>query len=726
MNFKRPFPNFKQLDTMDCGPTCLQIVAAHHGGNFDINYLREISGSNQSGVFIGGLLDAATHMQMDAMAVSVTFERLKKDVPLPCIIHWEHDHYMVAYKITKNFVYVSNPKIGLAKYSHKKFKDGWIHTNSNEKGTALIVRPRADFITDQNRHQDRTKLSFLVNYFKPYKGLLYQLIGGLIVGLIVEMSLPFLTQSIIDYGINFNDLSFVKIILFAQLFLYLTQSSLEIIRSWIILHVTSRVNIQTISDYILILLGMPIAFFDTKTTGDFVTRLQDHQRINKFLSASSISAVVGIIEIFFFSFIFLYFSWSLFLIFLFGTATFLYWHYIFLKKRARLDHIKFDAEAKNNSKIIQLIQGVAEIKFNASQNRRRAEWYETQKELFHNSIDSLKLKQLQLNGGSFIHNLKNIFIVFASATLVINGSITLGTMLAVMFIIGSLNTPLTRLISFTLDYQDAKLSFKRLAEIHTLKKDKDTSLLKRLPNAKALVLKDLHFKYPGTGPKYVLKDINCEFPIGKTTAIVGSSGSGKTTLLKLLLKTHAPSEGSIRLDDVNLSTIDTEAWRKKCGIVLQDGFLFSDTIKRNITESDSLNPIDVKRYTKAILIANLTKLIEQLPHRDNTMLHNAGSNLSGGELQRVLIARVVYKNPDFLFFDEATSSLDSKNESEIVDSLNSFYKDKTVVVVAHRLSTVRTADNILVLEDGNIVENGTHDQLIKIKGAYYNLVMKQL
>lgn len=518
MKLNSPFPDFRQLDTMDCGPTCLKIIAAHYGGHFDITYLREISGVNKSGVFIGGLLDAATQMHMDAMAVAVTFDRLKSDVPLPCIIHWEHDHFMVVYKITKEFVFVSNPKVGLTKYSHNNFKDCWIHTNSEEKGTVLIIRPRADFITDANQYQDRTKLSFLVNYFKPYKKLLYQLVGGLIVGLIIEMSLPFLTQSIIDYGISFNDLSFVKIILFAQLFLYLTQSSLEIIRSWLILHVTSRVNIQTISDYILILLGMPIAFFDTKTTGDFITRLQDHQRVNKFLSANSLSAVVGIIEIIFFSFIFLYFSWYLFLIFLFGTVAYLYWHYIFLKKREQLDHVKFDAEAKNNSKIIQLIQGVAEIKFNASQNRRRAEWYETQKELFHNSIESLKLKQIQLNGGSFIHNLKNIFIVFVSANLVIEGSITLGTMLAVMFIIGSLNTPLTQLISFTLDYQDAKLSFKRLAEIHTLKKDKDTTLLKYLPIAKAIVFKDLHFKYPGTGPKYVLKNINCEFPIGKTIA----------------------------------------------------------------------------------------------------------------------------------------------------------------------------------------------------------------
>lgn len=720
------FPNFRQLDKMDCGPSCLKIISAYHGGSHDLSKLRELCGVGASGVALGGILEASEHIQMDSMAIGVTFEELKKDVPLPCIIHWNNDHFMVVYKIKSEKVYVSDPAIGLMSYSEDEFKKGWFANSSTTTGAAIILRPRSDFL-DSTEYQDEKKtLSFLFEYFKPYKKLIYQVIIGILLGTIIQVSIPFMTQSMVDYGINFNNLNFIKVILAAQLILYLTQSAIEFIRSWIILHVTTRINIQIISDFILILMGMPIRFFESKNPGDFMQRIADHDRINNFLSGNSLIAVMGIINIVVFSAILMYFNISVFLIFLFGTAVYFTWHILFLKKRAVLDHLKFNEDANNQAHIMQLIYGAEEIKFNASQNRRRSNWYKTQIKQFKISIKTLRLEQIQVKGGTVINEVKNIIIIFVAATSVVSGNITLGTLLAIMFILGSLNVPIKDIMNFILKYQDAQLSLQRLVEIHGYLDKEEEVPTAQVPSAKELILKNVSFKYPSSGPNYILKNIDCSFPIGKTTAIVGSSGSGKTSLLRLLLRVYEPNEGSIYLDNTNLSNINKLAWRKECGAVLQKGFIFDDTLRNNITESDSLRRFDEERYNEAIQIANLGELTESLPKGNDTIIHGAGSNLSGGERQRVLIARAVYKNPNFIFFDEATSSLDSKNESEIMEKLERFYEKKTVIVIAHRLSTVRNADNIIVLNKGGIVETGTHEDLIKKKGFYQELVAKQL
>lgn len=724
--FAAKFPNFRQLDKMDCGPSSLKIISAYYGGNHDLNKLRELCGVGTTGVSIGGMLEASELIQMDAMAIAVTFDELKNDVPLPAIVHWNNNHFLVVYKIKSGKVYVSDPAIGLMSYSEVDFKKGWFGNSSKETGAAVILRPRSDFLDSSQYNEEKKTLSFLIEYFKPYKKLIYQVVIGLLLGVITQLSIPFLTQSMVDYGINFDNLSFIKIILAAQLILYLTQSGIEFVRSWIILHVTTRINIQIISDFILILMGMPIKFFESKNPGDFMQRISDHDRINNFLSSNSLIAIMGILNIVIFGAVLMYFNLGVFLIFLVGTGLYFGWHLMFMRRRAILDHLKFEEDSNNQAHIMQLIYGAEEIKFNASQNRRRSNWYNTQIKLFKISIKTLRLEQIQIKGGTVLNEVKNIFIVFVAANSVVTGNITLGTLLAIMFIIGSLNVPIKDLMNFILDYQDAKLSLKRLVEIHGyLENDENVSTIK-VPKAKELVFKNVSFKYPSSGPNYILKDIDCTFNIGKTTAIVGSSGSGKTSLLRLLLRVYEPNMGGIYLDGTKIGNVNKAAWRKQCGSVLQKGFIFDDTLRNNITESGSLRRFDEERYNEAIEVSNLKELVESLPNGNDTVIHGAGSNLSGGERQRVLIARAVYKNPNFIFFDEATSSLDSKNESEIMEKLEHFYEKKTVIIIAHRLSTVRNADNIIVLNKGKIVETGTHIELLNKNGYYQELVAKQL
>ena len=724
------FPFYKQLDQMDCGPTCLRMIAKYYGRLYPANFLRQKSNITRDGVSMAGIAEAADTIGFHTLAVALDFETFKNEVPLPCIAYWRQRHFVVVYKITKNKVFIADPGHGFLEYSKEDFIQGWIGKNAdcNSEGYLLIIEPTPRFYEFGEAEKTKYGFRFLAKYFIPYRKYIYQLFLGLFAGSILQLIFPFLTQSIVDYGINYENISFIYLILIGQLILFISQTTVEVIRSWILLHVTSRINISLISDFLMKLMRLPIAFFDSKNTGDILQRIYDHERIQDFFSSTTLNTLFSAFNVIVFGLVLAYYDTTIFLLFFFGSLIYIGWTLIFLKKRAHLDYKRFDQAADNQSNIVQLISGMQEIKLNGSERRRRWEWEGIQVKLFKISIKSLSLTQTQNVGGQFFNELKNIFITFISAKSVINGDLTLGMMLSVQYIIGQLNLPINNFITFIQSGQDAKISLERLAEIHQKKEEESEGVnrIEELSKNKSIYIDKLVFRYGGKKAKKVLDNVTFKIPEGKVTAIVGTSGSGKTTLIKLLLKFYNPEQGKISIGKNNLSQINTVFWRRNCGSVMQDGFIFNDTIARNITESDSEGIMNKERLFQAAKVANISDFIEELPLGYNTKIGASGANISGGQKQRILIARAVYKNPHYIFFDEATSSLDSNNEKDIMHNLEEFYKGKTVVVVAHRLSTVKNADQIIVLEKGKVIEQGDHFTLTAKKGVYYSLVKNQL
>ena len=731
---KKKFPFYRQLDQMDCGPTCLKMIAKHYGKTVGIDYLRENSSIGRAGVSFGGIAECAESLGLHSLAVYVNFETFKNEAPLPCIVHWRQRHFVVVYKIEKDKIYIADPGHGLIKYDKKGFIKAWTGATDNfdgAEGYLLLLEPTPAFYDTPGEKKVKKDFGFkfLGRYFKPYKQQIFQLILGLIVGSALQLIFPFLTQSIVDYGINYQNINFIYLILIAQLTLFISQTSVEIIRSWLLLHVTSRININLISDFLIKLMKLPVSFFDSKNTGDIIQRIQDHDRIQEFLSATTLNTLFSTFNIIIFGSVLAYYNVSIFVVFFIGSILYIGWTLIFLKKREELDYRRFDEAADNQSSIFQLITGMQEIKLNGSERRRRWEWEAIQVRLFKISMKGLSLSQAQNTGGVFLNELKNILITFIAASSVVNGDLTLGMMLAVQYIIGQLNLPINNFVTFIQAGQDAKISLERLAEIHVKKEEesKDDNILKKLPEGDGtLKIENLSFRYGGKTSPMVLKKLNFEIPEGKVTAIVGASGSGKTTLIKLLLRFYDAKKGKILVGNVDLRNISTKQWRRHCGAVMQDGFIFGDTIARNITESDSDDTIDKERLLHAVDHANISDFISELPTGFNTVIGNSGIGVSGGQKQRLLIARAVYKNPKYIFLDEATSALDANNEKKIMEKLNEFYKGRTVVVVAHRLSTVKNADQIIVLNQGEIAETGSHKELTAKKGLYYELVKNQL
>jgi len=715
---------------MDCGPTCLRMIAKHYGRSYALEVLRNKSNITREGVSMGGIAEAAEAIGFHTMAVSLDYNTLEKEVPLPCIAHWRQRHFVVIYKIAKGKVYIADPAHGLVAYPIATFIEGWVGKGADRlaEGYLLLFETTPQFFEYDGVEKKKFGFHFLASYFKPYSRYIVQLFLGLFVGSILQLIFPFLAQAIVDYGINYQNLNFIYLILAAQLTLFISQTTVEIIRSWILLHITSRINISLISNFLAKLMQLPIAFFDSKNTGDIIQRIYDHDRIQEFLSSTSLNTVFSSFNILVFGVVLAYYNWTIFFIFFLGSFIYIGWTILFLKKRAELDYKRFDQASDNQSSIFQLISGMQEIKLSGSERRRRWEWEAIQVKLFKISLKSLSLTQTQNVGGRFFNELKNILITFIAAKSVIDGSLTLGMMLSVQYIIGQLNLPINNFITFIQTGQDAKISLERLSEIHEKENEENerSEPIRELPNTKSLAIKNLTFQYGGKNTPKVLDDISFEIPEGKITAIVGASGSGKTTLIKLLLKFYEPTKGSIHVGKSKLKNISTKFWRKNCGTVMQDGFLFGDTIARNISESDSEGQIDKKRLLHAVEVANISDFIEELPSNFDTKIGTAGANVSGGQKQRILIARAVYKNPNFIFLDEATSALDANNEKKIMEKLEAFYEGKTVVVVAHRLSTVKSADQIVVLEKGRIIEKGDHKALTAKKGVYFSLVKNQL
>ncbi len=726
MSKKIPF--YKQLDYRDCGPTCLRMIASYYGKKLSREYLREKAGITKIGVTLGGIADAAENIEMRTLGLRVSIDRLMNEVPLPCIVPWEQNHFIVVYKTTKNKIFVADPAKKLLSYRKEEFLEKWTSLTDNT-GYVLAIEPNANFYNlDVDAKKNNRGLRFLLPYLKPYKKAISQLFIGLLLGTIIQFILPFLIQSTIDFGVENQDINFIYIILLAQLFLFASQTLIQIFREWLLLHITSRLNIKMVSDFLHKILNLPVSYFETRNTGEHLQRITDHRRIQTFISTSSFNMVYSFILFTTFNIVLAFYSLKVFFIFIIGAALYMIWVLFFLKQRAELDFKRFDETSQSQTALVEIIDGVHEIKINNSQRKNRWKWEQIQIKLFKTSISSLSLNHYQTIGSGFINELKNIIITFLSATLVVNGEITLGIMLSIQYIVGQLNVPLNDFIGFIQAWQDAKLSIERLQQVHDKKEedDKKDNKLKEMPNKKDIKLSDVSFRYGGETTPYVLKNINCTFEEGKVTAIVGASGSGKTTLLKLLLKFCTPTKGNISIGETDLLNLNNNFWRENCGAVLQDTFIFNDTILGNIIESEQDNEVNIQKLKSATDIANINEFVNKLPNKLNTSIGSSGLQLSGGQIQRIVIGRAVYKNPDFVFFDEATSALDANNEKLIMKKLDDFMKKRTAIVIAHRLSTVKNADKIIVLEDGEIVEEGNHEALTKKKGKYYELVKNQL
>lgn len=689
--------------------------------------IRDLSETNREGSSLLGISNAAESLGFRTLGVLVDFNALK-EAPFPCIIHWNNQHFVVVYKIDKNeLVYLSDPAYGLITYPKKEFIKFWIGEGSDEntEGIVLMLDPTPAFFEDPSEKDDKVlNFSFLSKYFLRYKSLLFQIFVGLVVSSILSLMLPFLTQSIVDIGIQNQDLNFVYLILIAQIMLFIGKTGIEIIRSWILLHLSTRVNISIISDFFIKLMKLPINYFDTRMTGDLMQRINDHHRIEQLLTSSSINTVFSLINIVVFSAVLFYYDYRLFLVYLGGSALYALWIVVFLKKRKELDHKKFSQISDEQSKVIELINGMQEIKMFNAERKKRWGWEAIQIKLFDIRIKSLSLEQWQSVGGNFINQLKDITITFLSAKLVLSGNLTLGMMLSVQYIVGQLSSPLVQLIDFVKQAQDAKISIERLGEIHNKDNEENADELysSEVPE-KDIEIRNVSFRYIGSA-NLVLKDLNLTIPYQKTTAIVGASGSGKTTLLKLLLKFYEPNEGEIKIGNTPMKNISPRFWRDQCGVVMQEGYVFNDTIANNIAVGEDY--IDKAKMRQAVDVANIKGFIEELPLSYNTKVGNEGIGVSGGQKQRLFIARAVYKSPEYIFFDEATSALDANNEKVIMENLEKFFKGKTAVVIAHRLSTVKRADKIIVLDKGMVVEEGSHAELVARKGEYYRLVKNQL
>ena len=755
------FPFIQQFDSMDCGPTCLAMIAKHYGKTISIHSLREKTQIGKEGVNLLGISEAAEQVGFRTQCVQLTYKSLVEDATLPAVIHWDQNHFVVVYKISKKKFYIADPASKTKILSEKEFRSQWVSNVQDDEGIALLLEPSPTFyVSNEEREKSALGFTTIFRYIFPYKSLVYQLVFGLGIGSILQLILPFLTQSVVDVGVNTGNIHFVYIVLIAQLALFIGRMAVEFVRSWILLHISSRINISILTDFLIKLMKLPVSYFDSKKTGDILQRMNDHSRIESFLTGSSLNILFSLLNLFIFSAVLAFYNSLIFFIFIITSILYSSWVFIFMKQRRKIDHKRFDISSKDQSSMIQLVQGMQEIKLHGVEKPLRWKWEQLQAKLFKLGVKILSLQQWQQAGGFVLNEGKNIAITFISAKAVIDGDMTLGSMLAVQYIIGQLNSPIEQMIGFAQSWQNAKISMERLNEIHQLEDEEPSNKfwVQELPpsflnsrfSASKNILQDyslipgkfmtngngsykansyIHFQnvcftYPGAGNEPVLKDINLSIPQGKTTAIVGVSGSGKTTLLKLLLKFYQPQKGDIRLNFASLASISHKAWRNHCGVVMQESFIFSDSIAKNIAVG--VERINHNRLYEAIQMANIGEFIEELPLGVHTKIGAEGIGLSMGQKQRILIARAIYRNPDFIFFDEATNSLDANNESRIIQNLQHFFKGRTVIVVAHRLSTVKHADQIVVLNKGIITEKGNHNELVNLKGEYFTLVKNQL
>lgn len=716
-----------QRDTIQCGVSCLQMICKYHGQSYSFEELEKICVPTIEGVSLLGIKDAAETLGFSTACCQMSLRALKR-TPFPCILHWNQNHFVVLYKYSRGKFYIADPGIGKIEYNEKEFVKHWIFNKYKDgMGTCLLLQPSHSLLKKKNQLNDKScSLDVVLKYVRQYKEYLAILAFGLFVGCLLEIVLPFLTQAIVDIGINKRDISLIWLILLGELMIVIGKTAIDFIRRWLLLHISVRLNLFLISDFFIKLLKLPMSFFESKLVGDFMQRIGDHNRIQSFLTNQVLSLLFSFVSFIVLGSVLAYYDIKIFVTFIVGSVIYAVWIALFLKERKIIDYKLFGLQAKNQDRTFQFITSIQEIKLQGCERRRRWEWEDNQADLFLVQMKSMRLQQSQEAGSIFINEVKNIIITVLAATAVIHGQMSLGAMLAVQYIIGQLNSPIEQLMSFVNSFQDVKLSLERINEIHRVKEEETNRIqLTEFSNIdKSIYLDRIDFKYNHHSRKNIIENITLCIPHGKVTAIVGASGCGKTTLLKLLLGFYPVIKGSISVAGHNLNEYNIKWWREHCGVVMQDGVIFSESIARNIAIDDS--EVNEERLENAAKLANIHEYIINLPLGYSTLIGRDGVGLSQGQKQRILIARAVYKNPDFIFLDEATNALDAKNERVIVENLNEFYKGRTVVVVAHRLSTVKNADQIIVLDGGKVVEVGNHISLITKQGTYYNLVKNQL
>lgn len=700
------------------------MICQHYGRRVPLQKARELCDKGQRGVHLLGIHRAAEDLGLRSTAVKIHIDMFMEEAKFPCVLHWKQDHFVIAYKSKGNKIYIADPGVGKFKVDKEEFRDFW--TVDGKNGVALFVEPTSMFYQqEEETHEHKGGLAHLLSYVFRFKSLLGQLGLGALVGTLLNMVFPFLTQALVDQGVGNRDVSFIYMILAAQMMLFLGRTATEFIRGWIMVHMGTRINIAVLSDYLTKLMRLPLSYFEKKNLGDVLQRIADHKKIEEFLTSHSINVVFSMLNLVVFSVIMAYYSVTIFLIFFVGSILSIAWVILFLNKRKVVDYQTFRHMSNNQNAVVQIVDGMPEIKLNQSSARRRWEWEGIQGKLFKVRLKSLAIEQYQQAGTLFLNEGRSILITFIAAYQVVNGNLTLGMMMAITYMLGQMNGPIEQVISFITLAQDAKISMDRLSEIQELKEEDhpDDGKITHI-TVGDINIRNLQFKYEKHETSYILDDIDLVIPHKKTTAIVGASGSGKTTLMKLLLHFHEIKRGDIKIGEHSISNISPDEWRSKCGVVMQDGFIFSESIAKNIAMGNE--SIDYERLLHAAKTANIHDEVEKMPQGYLTQIGREGVGLSGGQSQRILIARAIYKNPEYLFFDEATSALDAANEKSIRDNLQYFFKGKTAVIIAHRLSTVRNADQIVVLDKGKVIELGTHDELTKNKGTYYSLVKNQL
>lgn len=733
----KKFPHYSQLNSSDCGPTCLRMIASYYGKEYSPETLRKHCFISRNGVSMLRICDAAEYIGMHALGMKLTLNQLINEVNFPCILHWNQNHFVVCYGVKRRHrngslrFYIADPASQCLTYNEEEFKRGWLggQFDGEPCGVALLLEPGGNFGDKEDdglEQRQRKGLRSFARYYIPHKKLLLQIIAGMAVGMGMQLIFPFLTQFMVDIGIGHRNIGIITLILLAQITLFITQLLVGFIRSWVMLHINARVDITLISDFLLKLTCMPLHFFDTRRLGDTLQRIGDHARIKSFLMGNSLNMLFSIVTFVIFSFVLAYYNWRIFLIFFIGNLLYLIWLSAFMRYRRELDFKRFGLASTEQSRLVQIIQGMQDIKLNNCERQKRWEWEHIQIGLFRINAKGLTLEQIQQTGGVFFSYTTNILISYLSAKSVVQGDMTLGMMMSVSYIIGQLSAPFADFINFTYALQDARISMERLNDIY-VQEDEEQNIdkkIKRLPTDHSIRIESLYYSYNGDNRNYALQDINLNIPAGKITAIVGDSGSGKTTLIKMIQGFYKPNQGHIWVGNTLLDHINPHIWRSVSGSVMQESFLFSDTIARNIALSTE--DIDIERLYLAASMANADSFISAMPLGYNTLIGMEGNGVSQGQRQRILIARAIYKNPEYIFFDEATNALDATNEWEIMTALHKFYQGKTVVIAAHRLSTIRHADQIIVMKAGRIVEIGTHHQLLSMKGEYFKLTNHQM